>query len=159
MGNGRLKVKIGWCGNGVARRKTQKIRKTLTSQKRRSRNGGRWQETGVWGRDSGKWGEIWRTGGSWREDLEGWREGWRAVWRTDSPDLGKTRLPSQGPKEPASYIPGHIDTCFVHLSRSTVTNVTYRHDLENWTWTAKNWGQTALLPPGRPDLGKTGLSS
>jgi len=107
------------------------------SQKRRSRNGGDGRKRGVWGRDSGKWGESGELGGSWREDLEGWREGWRAVWRTDSPDLGKTRLPSPGPKEPASYIPGHIDTCFVHLSRSTVTNVTYRHDLENWTWTAK----------------------
>jgi len=87
-------------------------------------NGG--LETGFW-EMGGESGEL---GGSWREDLEGWREGWRAVWRPDSPDLGKTGRSSPGPKEPASYIPGHIGTCFVHLSRSTVTNVTYRHDLE-----------------------------
>jgi len=122
----------GGCRNGVAR-KNQKIRKTLTSQKRRSRNGADGRKRRFGDGILGKWGETGELGGSWREDLEGWREGWRAVWRPDSPDLGKTGLSSSGPKEPASYIPGHIGTCFVHLSRSTVTNVTYRHDLETGT--------------------------
>jgi len=73
MGNGRLKVKIGWWWKRVARRKTQKIRKTLTSQKRRSRNGADGRKRGFGdgilgnGRNLANWGDpggrTWRAGG------------------------------------------------------------------------------------------------